>query len=390
MLDRIIFNAGAAFALFIVSAAGCRNGILGHRQRNDTFIQVAGTLFLRRNISALDVLTSTFDQLTAAAMSLDAAQVIFEQAVWTSFAQQATPRIYSLELIGSASTQATSVASVREVTTGSGTAVSLTSAVLCFDHRLELLFTYELAAELGGLGQGQTGSVDGAAVKVSLINYLGRFTTAASPHPDLAAALGAFSIQWDGAEGEFSSEVQLVGAQDATGGTSASSFFPTNDSLAVVSRRHSAQEDLCFALLGDWGKGGLSGDLTNMSSTAEDEQGGQKNGNRNKNKDKNKNTYTYQNAVGKVVYAVANAYYGRFEQYTGAAEAASGSTEAPLKPSFVAALGDNFYAYGVASVDDSQWESSWQAVYITNPAFPPTSAAPNAMLNISWYAIFGK
>lgn len=60
--------------------------------------------------------------------------------------------------------------------------------------------------------------------------------------------------------------------------------------------------------------------------------------------------------------------------------AAMGAAAATLKPSFVVALGDNFYSNGVPSSTDSLWSSLWKDVYIT----------PYADLNIPWYPVFGN
>ena len=47
-------------------------------------------------------------------------------------------------------------------------------------------------------------------------------------------------------------------------------------------------------------------------------------------------------------------------------------------PSFIVALGDNFYLNGVANDTDNQWANTFREVY----SFPS--------LQIPWYAILGK
>lgn len=134
---------------------------------------------------------------------------------------------------------------------------------------------------------------------------------------------------------------------------------------------------LRFLLLGDWGKGGTTGvygssmdddtltdlpnqtlsvqEANNASFLANNNQGGNKGGNGN-----NKNQKVlYQMAVAKSM--------GSF------------STNAVPAPSFVLALGDNFYSNGVSSATDSLWNYLWKDVYLTYPA-----------LNIPWYPVFGN
>lgn len=43
---------------------------------------------------------------------------------------------------------------------------------------------------------------------------------------------------------------------------------------------------------------------------------------------------------------------------------AMGSYANTYSPSFVIALGDNFYTNGVQSTSDSQWSGSWSSVYL--------------------------
>ena len=45
---------------------------------------------------------------------------------------------------------------------------------------------------------------------------------------------------------------------------------------------------------------------------------------------------------------------------------------------FILAVGDNFYEDGVASVDDPQWQSSFEQVYTAES------------LQVPWYAILGN
>jgi hypothetical protein len=80
--------------------------------------------------------------------------------------------------------------------------------------------------------------------------------------------------------------------------------------------------------------------------------------NNNNNNNNNKIYYTYQLAISEALGAWA---------------------EKNL-PSFVVALGDNFYNYGVSSTTDSAWETHWKNVYIDK--YPS--------LQVPWYSVIGN
>ena len=146
-------------------------------------------------------------------------------------------------------------------------------------------------------------------------------------------------------------------------------------------------QTLRFLLLGDWGKGGTTG--LYGSSTNDDDvsdaifqmsmndsnsqtlsssntsnlvlQGGGNKGGGGNNGGGNKNQKVlYQVAVAKAM--------GNF--------ASSGS----VQPSFLVALGDNFYSNGVSSATDALWNYLWKDVYLAD--YPS--------LNIPWYPVFGN
>jgi tartrate-resistant acid phosphatase type 5 len=109
--------------------------------------------------------------------------------------------------------------------------------------------------------------------------------------------------------------------------------------LAAVVRCASSDR-LSFLVLGDWGKGGTSGTYgTNSKQIAA------------------KTTYQMQIATAMGNYA---------------------STADP-KPSFLVALGDNFYNNGVYSATDPAWKYLWQDVYLQFDD-----------LNIPWYPVLGN
>ena len=133
-------------------------------------------------------------------------------------------------------------------------------------------------------------------------------------------------------------------------------------------------EPLNFLLVGDWGKGGIYGDITtggyvlNMKPDPDDDVKSKianpdnpsrllnyidiKGGNNNQ-----KVTYTYQVAIAKAMASWARYY----------------------TTSFVIGLGDNFYNDGVSSTTDSMWTTHWKYVYTQN----------YESLQVPWYTVFG-
>lgn len=126
---------------------------------------------------------------------------------------------------------------------------------------------------------------------------------------------------------------------------------------------------LTFLVLGDWGKGGISGDIRTISS----------NNNNNKNYDKNIVEVDYNrllkddgnNKNQKKVYTY---------QVTIASTMSTWITKKNINPQFILSLGDNFYDNGVNSVDDSLWITHWRDVYLKN----------FTNLRIPWYPVFGN
>jgi hypothetical protein len=112
-------------------------------------------------------------------------------------------------------------------------------------------------------------------------------------------------------------------------------------------------DSISFLLLGDWGKGGNSGNAATGYSDENrmllSERAGRNLGN---------NQGTNQAAVAK----------------------AMGSYSAEHHPSFIVALGDNFYTKGVSSSTDEYWETLWSNVYLDYYPY----------LKVSWFPVFGK
>jgi hypothetical protein len=125
---------------------------------------------------------------------------------------------------------------------------------------------------------------------------------------------------------------------------------------------------LHFLLIGDWGKGGNTGYISNNGVNNHDddennmkynrlEQGEKQRGRQNREL-ATQNTATNQAAIAE----------------------AMGSYSDSFMPSFVIALGDNFYTNGVSSSTDSYWDYLWVNVYLD---YYPSLCIP-------WYPVFGK
>jgi hypothetical protein len=133
-----------------------------------------------------------------------------------------------------------------------------------------------------------------------------------------------------------------------------------------------------FLVLGDWGKGGNAGNILNTLSSdqlslnkaypevsyarddsysvnAENKEGGGKDGG-----GKNKKQYTYQAAVARAM--------------------SKWVTQSNVTPSFVVAVGDNFYDDGVSSSTAASWNTLWKYVYLSN----------YSNLRIPWYPVLGN
>eukprot|EP01041_Mallomonas_annulata_P001341 gene1341-2590_t len=174
-------------------------------------------------------------------------------------------------------------------------------------------------------------------------------------------------------------------------GEADSPYHTVHSSLATTNSDQNSSQPLKFLLLGDWGKGGNDGDFTaqsakDLSITNDDDEdassslphdvtitintttssihaqpfaGTGNNKNSNSNNNQNQRTFTYQAAIARAM--------------------AEYSADSSPAPSFVVALGDNFYTHGVDSTIDSLWDSLWKEVYL---GF--------SQLSIPWYAVLGN
>jgi hypothetical protein len=132
-------------------------------------------------------------------------------------------------------------------------------------------------------------------------------------------------------------------------------LFIRADSISIS---QNGDQSLNFLLLGDWGKGGNSGYISSnldngivSNSTQDDDHKMIE-----KRKLKN-NEATYQAAIAK----------------------AMGTYSEKFLPSFVVALGDNFYTNGVSSSTDVYWDYLWTNVYLDT----------YESLRIPWFPVLG-
>ena len=124
-----------------------------------------------------------------------------------------------------------------------------------------------------------------------------------------------------------------------------------------------------FFVLGDWGKGGNAGNVLNTLSSSQvrlsqypkvayardDSYMSVQN-----KDDKNRKQYTYQAAVAETM--------------------SDWSNRSDVTPSFVVAVGDNFYDDGVQSASDSAWDTLWKDVYLSN----------YTNLRVPWFPVLGN
>ena len=112
-------------------------------------------------------------------------------------------------------------------------------------------------------------------------------------------------------------------------------------------------EKLHLLMLGDWGKGGLNGDITAVATSS-----AAYNKRRTLGKNGGGTDYTFQAAVARSMMK-----YVKF-----------------INLRAVILLGDNFYNSGVTSTTDALWNTLWRNVYL----------ATGSPLNVPWYAVLGN
>jgi hypothetical protein len=131
-----------------------------------------------------------------------------------------------------------------------------------------------------------------------------------------------------------------------------------------------SQHKMSFLLLGDWGKGGTTGQyisaLTDNAfiGTIVDVHDV-------KIENDNRNSIVHDKKLQKE---------SQSNQMSVASAMAQTAATLNPAPSFVVALGDNFYDNGTPSSTDNIWLYNWKDVYIS----------PYTSLDIPWYPVFGN
>jgi len=133
----------------------------------------------------------------------------------------------------------------------------------------------------------------------------------------------------------------------------------------VSSNETTETDSLSFFLLGDWGKGGITGTYSSSLS----------------NDDANTHFIPHDDDDGSHHRNLRNEHVNAATLYQVESAAAMGVRAASMtpQPSFIVALGDNFYSNGVSSSTDSLWNYLWKNVYLGYEH-----------LNINWFPVFGN
>lgn len=132
-------------------------------------------------------------------------------------------------------------------------------------------------------------------------------------------------------------------------------------SVVYGSPEHSPSDVLTFLLLGDWGKGGTTGNYGQRKLISGEEL---QDVDLVSASDHGKEPLKQKKVLRQMQVATAMGKY---------------AAETDPKPSFLIALGDNFYDNGVYSSTDSLWQYLWKDVYLQYES-----------LNIPWYPVFGN
>jgi hypothetical protein len=135
----------------------------------------------------------------------------------------------------------------------------------------------------------------------------------------------------------------------------------------------STKQALNFLLLGDWGKGGNTGYISSHISDNDEVDDDESN---------KKHLALLQGDGQNISKKEGQINILKNDQATNQAAIAKamGSYSDAFMPSFIIALGDNFYANGVSSSTDSYWDYLWVNVYLD---YYPS-------LRVSWLPVFGK
>ena len=138
----------------------------------------------------------------------------------------------------------------------------------------------------------------------------------------------------------------------------------------AVSDSSADRGTLRFLLLGDWGKGGNSGSY--VTSLFPDNNDG--------DFDDDDELGILPKSPSTSTQVVRGLKNSNKATYQAVVANAMGSYSSYFQPSFVIALGDNFYTNGVSSSTDAYWDYLWTNVYLDS----------YQSLRIPWYPVFGK
>lgn len=128
-------------------------------------------------------------------------------------------------------------------------------------------------------------------------------------------------------------------------------------------------QSLTFMMIGDWGKGGTTGAYT--SSLLDD--------NSNNQAPSVPTAEDDDDDSGQIVAMAGGGGGNKLYQVQIAAAMGTRAASMQTAPSFIMALGDNFYTKGVSSSSDSLWTYLWKDVYLGYES-----------LNIPWLPVFGN
>ena len=142
----------------------------------------------------------------------------------------------------------------------------------------------------------------------------------------------------------------------------------------------SSEATLKFLFLGDWGKGGNSGYYATRISGDEVDSSGMDDDKRPLNYNGTYKKEEFLDSHRRIEGPIDRKLQNNKVTYQAAVAKAMGGYANDFQPSFVVALGDNFYTNGVSSSTDAYWDYLWTNVYLDS----------YAALRIPWYPVFGK
>lgn len=179
----------------------------------------------------------------------------------------------------------------------------------------------------------------------------------------IVAIIAAVRIPWPG------------GSPRGDGSSASSSGSGSNSSATseLYPARNATGKELYFFAHGDWGKSGYyDNDVNGRRLRRLPEDGGDHDGEHGEREDREEHDHDEEHDER-----------GEREEekfWQGAVARAMLGTANVTHPSFVLALGDNFYADGVSAVNDSLWNSHFRDVYFRSPELE----------SVPWHPVIGN